>query len=185
MGKASKRKLNKMQQRFILEYLVDFNATKAAQRAGYSEKTAYAQGHELLKHPEIRDAINKGALEQDEIIHANKKYVLDKSKGVIEADLVEWADLGKKGVEKSQLEKMPKELRIMVTAIDRVDYYNRYGEVSHSRYKFKLMDKTKVLEIIGKHTGAIKENVEHSGEVKIKTFNDLVRSSKAKKDESS
>lgn len=46
------------QRRFIEEYPVDFNATAAAIRAGYSEKTAYSQGQRLLKNVEIRDAID-------------------------------------------------------------------------------------------------------------------------------
>ncbi len=48
------------QQRFVEEYLVDHNATQAAIRAGYSEKTAYSIGHENLKKPEIAAAIAAG-----------------------------------------------------------------------------------------------------------------------------
>lgn len=51
------RRLNAKQERFVLEYLVDLNATQAAIRAGYSQKTAGAQAHDLLKKPEIQDAI--------------------------------------------------------------------------------------------------------------------------------
>ena len=47
------------QQRFIEEFPVDFNATAAAKRAGYSEKTAHAIGWENLRKPEIRDAIDE------------------------------------------------------------------------------------------------------------------------------
>jgi len=42
------------QELFSIEYMKDFNATQAAKRAGYSEKTAYSIGYELLKKPEIR-----------------------------------------------------------------------------------------------------------------------------------
>ena len=42
---------------FVREYTVDLNATKAAERAGYSPKTAYSQGHRLLKDAEIQRAI--------------------------------------------------------------------------------------------------------------------------------
>lgn len=51
--------LNKKQELFVKEYLVDFNATQAAKRAGYSEKTSYQQGFALLKNPEIQALINK------------------------------------------------------------------------------------------------------------------------------
>lgn len=45
------------QKRFCEEYLIDLNATQAAIRAGYSEKTAYSIGNENLKKPEVRDYI--------------------------------------------------------------------------------------------------------------------------------
>ena len=46
------------QEKFIAEYLKDFNATSAAKRAGYSSKTAYATGHYLLKNAEIKKIIH-------------------------------------------------------------------------------------------------------------------------------
>jgi phage terminase small subunit len=49
--------MNAQQRAFADEYLKDFNATQAALRAGYSEKTAYAQGHRLLKNAEISQHI--------------------------------------------------------------------------------------------------------------------------------
>lgn len=54
-----KLSLNPKQRAFCLQYLVDFNATQSAIRAGYSKKTAYSIGWELLKKPEIQDFINK------------------------------------------------------------------------------------------------------------------------------
>ena len=44
-------------QRFVEEYLIDLNATQAAIRAGYSAKTAGSIGEEILKKPEIQEAI--------------------------------------------------------------------------------------------------------------------------------
>lgn len=51
------KKLTPKQARFVQEYLLDLNATQAATRAGYSEKTAYSIGQRLLKHVEIQGAI--------------------------------------------------------------------------------------------------------------------------------
>lgn len=47
-------KLTEKQKRFCEEYLIDLNATQAAIRAGYKEKTAYAQGQRLLKKVEVQ-----------------------------------------------------------------------------------------------------------------------------------
>lgn len=50
-------KLTEKQKRFCEEYLIDFNATQAALRAGYSPKTAYSIGDENLRKPEIQSEI--------------------------------------------------------------------------------------------------------------------------------
>ena len=50
-------KLTPKQSTFVAEYLVDLNATQAAIRAGYSEKTANEQGSRLLANVKITDAI--------------------------------------------------------------------------------------------------------------------------------
>ena len=49
--------LTAKQTAFINEYLIDLNATQAAIRAGYSEKTADRIGHENLKKLEIQQEI--------------------------------------------------------------------------------------------------------------------------------
>ena len=47
------------QKRFCDEYLIDCNATQAAIRAGYSEKTAKVIGAENLTKPDIRAYIDE------------------------------------------------------------------------------------------------------------------------------
>lgn len=47
------------QRRFIEEYTVDFNATQAAIRAGYSKKTAPIYSYKLMQMPEVRKAIEQ------------------------------------------------------------------------------------------------------------------------------
>ena len=52
--------LTPKQAKFVDEYLIDLCATKAAIRAGYSEKTARKIGSENLSKPDIQAAIEKG-----------------------------------------------------------------------------------------------------------------------------
>lgn len=52
-------------QRFVAEYLVDGNATRAAIAAGYSERTAARIGSELLTKPAIKVAITKALKAQE------------------------------------------------------------------------------------------------------------------------
>lgn len=51
-------KLTVKQQRFIEEYMIDFNATQAAIRAGYSKRTAASIGDENLRKPAIAAMID-------------------------------------------------------------------------------------------------------------------------------
>ena len=44
---------------FCESYLTNFNATKSAIEAGYSEKTAYSIGYNLLKEKEVREYIQE------------------------------------------------------------------------------------------------------------------------------
>jgi hypothetical protein len=67
-------KLTIKQKRFIEAYLgkANFNITKAAKLAGYSEKTSYSIGSELLKKPEIKEAVStrlqESAMGADEVL---------------------------------------------------------------------------------------------------------------------
>jgi hypothetical protein len=49
--------LSDKQETFVREYMVDWNATQAAIRAGYSAQTASTKGGQLLKAPGVRQAI--------------------------------------------------------------------------------------------------------------------------------
>lgn len=63
--------MNCKQQLFISEYLQDFNATQAAIRAGYSKKTAYSIGNELLKKPDIQQALHAAMSQRNSNLIAN------------------------------------------------------------------------------------------------------------------
>ena len=76
--------LTEQQQLFVREYLVDLNATKAALRAGYSEKTAYAQGSRLLKNVKVSAAITKSFTARIEKLEINADYVLSTIVSTIE-----------------------------------------------------------------------------------------------------
>lgn len=56
-------KLTDKQASFVSEYLIDLNATQAAIRAKYSEKTAQQVGSENLSKPVIQEAIRSAQIE--------------------------------------------------------------------------------------------------------------------------
>ena len=72
------------QETFVREYLIDLNATAAAERAGYSAKTAYSIGQENLNKPEIAAAVQKAMNERAERTAITADYVLEGIKNVTE-----------------------------------------------------------------------------------------------------
>lgn len=68
--------LTAKQQRFVDEYLIDLNATQAAIRAGYSEKTAAQVGHENLRKPDIAASIAAKAANTAEKLDLSAERVL-------------------------------------------------------------------------------------------------------------
>ena len=67
-GVGGSMSLTNKQRVFVAEYLTDFNATQAAIRAGYSQKTAYSIGQENLNKPEIKAAIEERIADRNEVL---------------------------------------------------------------------------------------------------------------------
>lgn len=74
--------LTAKQQRFCEEYLIDLNATQAAIRAGYSEKTAEAQSSRLLTYVNISEYIKKKQLIISEKLDLSHEWVLTRFKDI-------------------------------------------------------------------------------------------------------
>ncbi len=72
----TEKKLTPKQELFVNEYLKDLNATQAAIRAGYSEKTAGVIATENLQKPNIRAAIDKAMESRIERVQVEQDYVL-------------------------------------------------------------------------------------------------------------
>ncbi|MCH5205665.1 MAG: terminase small subunit [Oscillospiraceae bacterium] len=101
------------QKRFCDEYLIDPNATQAAIRAGYSEKTAYSVGQRMLKNVEVRNYID----EQLEQIHNEKtadaqeviEYLTSVMRGESSSEVVVVEGVGEGCSEARRVTKAPDE----------------------------------------------------------------------------
>ena len=72
----SKKLTNTKHQMFVDEYIIDFNATEAAIRAGYSKKTAAQQGYRLLQDERIQAAIDEAIAKRTKRMHITQDHVL-------------------------------------------------------------------------------------------------------------
>ncbi|MBL8773891.1 MAG: terminase small subunit [Phenylobacterium sp.] len=90
--------LTPKQATFVREYLVDLNATQAAIRAGYSERTAHSQGQRLLNHVEVAAAIAERQGTRLEELDLTADKVLRELASIAFTDLADVAEWGEREV---------------------------------------------------------------------------------------
>lgn len=132
------------------EYLVDLNATAAAKRAGYNEKTAYSMGQRLLKNVEVQISIqeaqkslrNRTEITQDMVIRETAKLAF--------FDVRKMFDKDGKPLDISQLDD---DTAAALVGLDVQDVSDGDGEYVGYVKKYKMADKLKALELLGKRFG--------------------------------
>ena len=152
------------QQRFVEEYLVDLNATRAAIRAGYSKKTADRIGPKLVVESCVSEAIREAIEKRSSRTEITADRVLQELGFIAFSNMKDYVEFGPPGVTLEELSEMTDD---QSRAISQVSHnFNAEGGGS---VNFKLHDKLKALDLIGKHLGMFKEKVEHSGELKVES----------------
>lgn len=148
-GVVSVAKLNDRQERFVDEYLVDLNATAAAKRAGYSEKTARSQGQRLLTNVDIQAAIQKCQARLRGKLEITQERVLEELAAIAFANGTDFATINRNGlVRLVPTDDLPEDKKKAVASIKE----GQYGT------EVKLHDKVKALELLGKHLGVFDTN---------------------------
>lgn len=146
-----KRFTNK-QELFVQEYLIDFNASRAARAAGYSEKTAGVMGHTLLKNPKIQQAIRKAMDERAERTKVTQDKVLTELAKIAFSDMrsfLKWDSYGVTLVSSTELSDADAGCVVEVSQKD-----SQFGR----DIRFKLHDKKSALELLGRHLGMFSES---------------------------
>ncbi|MCP4830833.1 MAG: terminase small subunit [Gammaproteobacteria bacterium] len=90
-------KLTAKQELFCKEYLVDLNATQAAIRAGYSQKTASEMGYENLSKPQLAEYIAELKAKRSDKVEIDAAWVLTSLKKVHDRCMQEEAVIDREG----------------------------------------------------------------------------------------
>lgn len=147
-------KLRPKQERFVQEYLVDLNATAAAIRAGYSKKTAEVIGYENLRKPQIKEAIDKAIQTRNQRLEVTQDMVIIELAKLGFFDIRKLFDENGKPLDISQLDD---DTAAALVGLDVQDVYEINGNekmfVGYIK-KYKMADKIRALELLGKHLGA-------------------------------
>lgn len=157
--------LSPKQRRFADEYLVDLNATQAAIRAGYSEKTAKQIGSRLLTNVDIASAITSAQGKLSEKTGITAERVLNELALLGFANMKDYIRIGPDGDPYTSFEGLTRDQAAAIGELTVEDFKDGRGEDARDvrRVRFKMSDKRSALVDIGKHLGMFKEKVEHTG----------------------
>jgi phage terminase small subunit len=159
MKRGSKPPLSEKHQRFVEEYLIDLNATQAAIRAGYSEKTAYAQGSALLKHVEVKKAISAAKKARAERMAISQDRVLLELARIAYFDIRKTVDKNGAPIPIEQLDDDT------AAAIGGIDVLEQFEMMDGERVpvgllkKYKVFDKNTALANAMRHLGMLKDSL--------------------------
>lgn len=162
--------LSAKQQTFVDEYLRTWNATKAALAADYSEKTAASQGPRLLKNVEIQEEIKKRleskAMASDEVLSRLAEQVrFDPVPYLLFEDIVD--------EDGYTITRIFRGMDLERLSEDGLGHLIKGISKTRNGLKIEWQDGQKALELIGKHLGLFKEQIEHSGKIDVAKVNEM------------
>lgn len=159
LGKSVKQRRT----RFIKEYLLDQNATRAAKAAGYSERTANEQGSRLLANASIRAQID----EENAKINSRLDLTVDRIK--LEIARLAYYDprdyFNKDGTTKPVTE-LSEDAARAIAGFENAELFEGNGDERNlAGYvkKYKLADKNRALETAARCLKMLTDKVEVTG----------------------
>jgi len=151
---------NGQHEKFCHEYIIDSNRTRAYKDVyKCSLKAAESGGSRLLRNAKVQERIKeleKPAIKKAEV---TAERVIDELAKIGFSDITDFLRMqGENGISLELLENLPRELTACISEI--TEYETVTGL---KRYKFKLHDKVKALELLGKTNtlNLFAENINH------------------------
>lgn len=140
--------LTDKQEKFCQEYLIDLNGTQAAIRAGYSKNSANEQAAQNLAKLSIINRLNELRKGLSEKVGITQKMVLDELAKIGFSNIKDYMD---GHLSMKNLNEVEEDKAAAIGSIKKTVSTFEGGETVYT--EFKLHDKIKSLELIGKHLG--------------------------------
>lgn len=159
------RKLTPKQERFVHEYLIDLNATQAAIRAGYSERTARQVAAENLSKPDIQAAIDACMKARETRTGITADRVLAELALIGFSDMGQILDFTGDVPRLKKASEIAPEARRLLQAVKVKRYLEGKGDdaTEVEVTEFKLWSKDNALHKLAQHLGLLVEKHEHTG----------------------
>lgn len=141
--------LGARQQRFVDEYMVDLNATRAAVAAGYSKRTAAQAGWEVLRNPKVAAEIGRRQQELAVQKEVNAARIVEELAKLAFANLGDFYRVGADGTLELDVEALADPAK--AAALAQIDITEKPNGTRVT--KIRLADKRAALVDLGKHLG--------------------------------
>ena len=146
--------------RFVSEYLIDRNATQAAIRAGYSPKTAKAQGSRLLTYADVRRKVGQETEKQLERKRLTADEVMEAIARVVRADV---RDLFDDAGNLKPIKQLTAEQASLLAGLEIIKKNAEAGDGKiDTVHKVKLKDVSRYVEMAAKHFALLTDVVKVS-----------------------
>ena len=146
------RELTEKQKRFVEEYLVSFDGTRAAINAGYAEKYANRQAYTLLQNPQVQEYLREARADLRKRTEIKQEDVINELAAVAFFDMTKTVEISIVDDTAVILHKPTSELteqeRKAIASIRR----GRNG------IEIKAHDKNNALKLLGEHLGIFEKN---------------------------
>lgn len=157
--------LNIRQERFCQEYILDFNGTQAAIRAGYSLETAGSNASGLLSLPKISLRVERVKAERLARVRYDADKVLSEMSLLAHSNLDHYyiTDDGQVGLTELAPEGA---MRAIQSIKKKTKVFPAKGDdPGHKEYdvEIRLWDKPTPLKLMGRHVGLFPDRVEVTG----------------------
>jgi phage terminase small subunit len=147
---------------FAKEYIIDLNATNAAIRAGFSEKTAYSIGHDLLKKPEVYHEIGRLMAKREKRLESTADEALLEIRRMAFYDP---GDMFNPDGTLKPIDEIPVNVRRAITGLEVLEVKEGRGAKRKTVGILKKVrfDKKGAVEMFAKHHRLLTDKIEHSG----------------------
>lgn len=151
------------QKRFCNEYLIDLNATRAYKVAYPNckkDETAKSAGSRLLTNVNVQNYISKKMKEREKRTEVTQDMVIK------ELAKIAFLDIRKLYTENGQLKNVADiddDTAGAISSLETLEEYDGYGDEREKigdTQKVKLLDKTKALELLGRHLGIFNDKLD-------------------------
>lgn len=153
---TTEKRLTPLQERFCYEYVIDYNATQAAIRAGYSKGTADTQGPRLLDNVGVHSLIERLRAEQRERLKMTADEVLEELAKIARSNIKRVFKDGKI----LSPDDMPDEVAAAVESFEARLEFADDGAPPEEIRRIKMHGKIPALRILAQHHKLIGAEVE-------------------------